>query len=139
MYVAQCCNSKWCKVNGTSLGRMYYTRFGCLVQEPSIKYIGISFPFFDNPLPFGGTFFTHICWVNFKVVLDPLPFKIDYVIYGWPLSWSTLLKHLPCLENVRQHHVCHTTINQCLTPIPLPVVITLLEVSDLKSSINNKS
>ena len=73
-------------------------------------------------------FWLYLMMENFKVILDPLPFQIGYVNYGWPLSWSTLLKHLPCLENVRQHHVCHTTINQCLTPIPLPVVITLLEV-----------
>ena len=129
MYVAQCCNSKWCKVNGTSLGRMYYTRFGCLVQGPYIKYVGISLwhcDYLTTPSPLLALFYLYLL-VNFKVILDPLPFQIDYVIYGWPLSWSTLPKHLPCLENVRQHHVCHTTINQCLTPIPLPVVITLLE------------
>ena len=139
MYVAQCCNSKWCKVNGTSLGRMYYTRFCCLVQGTSIKYVRtFYYSFFIPPFADLALFWLYLM-ENFKVILDPLPFQIDYVIYVWPFSWSTLPKHLPCLENVRQHHVCHTTINQCLTPIPLPVVITLLEVSDLKFSITNKS
>ena len=73
MYVAQCCNSKWCKVNGTSLGRMYYTRFGCLVQGPSIKYVGISFRLFDNPLPFVGTFLL-ISVGKFQGHFGPPPF-----------------------------------------------------------------